>query len=610
MNNELNKILDTSSSLEELNRQFSLPEPYDDAGFYMVYYCKADYRFVLPDIIDYIESGMRIYYDRHLESGESHTQDFCRRAVSSHCRCIVFYLSENVFSDPTFNALIRLVGEKNIPCISINRSSDGKIVAGTDMAVGQGLDEDVLAYVNTLFAREVTFIPFTLPIDEKKHELSQAYEKHTMHFTVAGDFAVAEYVKDLSENEVIIPPSIEVNGVEYPVRAVSARAFSDCRDLERIVFPDTVEDIGYGCNSESLGEVFENCESLTEIIYPKNVKKLYGGMFHGCTNLKRLILNDTLEFAGDVDNHFDFDAKRGADIEIKSNTNDFDDEEIHINPHSFERLHLPLSAKKFLEDDEYVRFSYNSDGNFFTSFLQVKELTGGSVIMIDKAHQITTAAELFSIGNNPDVEEITFHPEFTYGQKWIKMFYECAKLKRIVLPNTITELDQAFYKCESLEEIILPSSLVEIGPNCFYKCTSLRDIHLPRHVCFVSDSAFLGCHLNSITCDSKFSYNIFKSGYRTPTVVYTVSNPFTRGLLKILLRLFATTKEEKTTKGFHWWATIDHIYINNNVKEFDIDGYIKAKSDKEGYRRYDCNISFIDRLHFKGQQVEYMNRKR
>ena len=609
MNNELQSKLDSTGSLGELNGVYTLPEPYDDSGYYMVYYCEADYRFALPDIVDYIEAGMRVYYDRHLESGEAHIQDFCRRAIGSHCRCVVFYLSENVFSDPAFHALMRLVGERNIPSISVNISSSDKIAAGTDMAVGRELDDDVRSYVDTVFAREVTFIPHALPTDEKIRELRRAYDSLTMHFSIVDDFAVAEYVKDISEYEVIIPPSIEVNGVEYPVKAVSARAFSGCRDLIRIVFPDTVEDIGYGCDDESLGEVFENCESLTELIYPPKVKKLYGGMFNGCTNLRKLILNDGLIFVGDKDNHFSFEAERGTDLQGTSIEDDSDDETVPVNPHSFDKLHLPLCAVKFFEGDGCVRFSYDSSDNCFASLLEVKELTGGSVISLKKKQEITTVTELYMLAFNTEIEEISFPREFYFGQKWIRVFNGCTNLKRVTLPNTVIELDHTFYECSSLEEIILPDSIAAIHTGSFYSCKALRTVYLPSHVCSVSDSAFLGCHIGSLICDSKYAYNIFKKGYRTPSIVYAQQNRFLRFVVGLAMRLFGTTKDQKVTKGIQWWTEIDRIYIKDDVKEFDVEGYEKVKSDKPGYRRYDCRISFGARLRFKGDQFKLRNKK-
>lgn len=608
MNKELLERIDATSTISELNGVFSLPEPYDDAGYYMVYYSERDYRYALPEIVDYIESGMRIYYDRYLETGEAHIRDYCRHAVGSHCRCIVFYLSDNVFDDPTFLELVRVVGERELPCISINRTEGEDTLSGEVMAMLHDVPEDCAGYISRLFAEEVTFIPFSLPLEEKKRELRRAYEKLTMHFTVVDNYAVAEYVKDLSEEEVVIPPSIEINGTSYPVRAVSARAFSGCRELTRVVFPDTVEDIGYGCDDESAGEVFENCESLTEIVYPPMVKRLYGGMFAGCKSLKRLILNDSCEFVGDKENHFSFEVERGGDLKGRVGNDDVEEGEIVINPHPLERLHLPKSAKLFFVGEDSVRFAYNSAGICFTSYLSVGELTGGEVIEIGESHEITTVTELYMLAQNKNIRDISFPRDFVFGERWFRVFYECTGLKRVVLPETVIALDHVFYKCESLEQILLPDSVAEIGVGTFYECKSLRSINLPRCVCSVSDSAFLGCHLERVVCDSLYAYNIFKSGYRKPPLVYMQQSAFMRFFVNLLMRLFGTSRDQAVTKGIQWWTEIDNIYIKNDVKEFDIEGYERVESDMSGYRKYVCRISYGERLRFKGRQFELRNK--
>ena len=229
---DLLKEINSSNTLFELQEKGVLPEPYDDGGYYLVYYSEKDYRIALPDIIGYFESGMRIYYDRYQETGSSHINDFISKSLSSHCRLVVFYLSENVFDDPVFKLLCKSVYDNNLPCISINTSDK----SGEQMMENSLFDEELVKYVKKLFPNEITYIPSSLPLNEKKRELSKVYENHTMSFKIHGDFAVAEYVKDLSEIEVIIPRSVEIQGVTYEVKGVSSYAFSGCEQLKRIVF--------------------------------------------------------------------------------------------------------------------------------------------------------------------------------------------------------------------------------------------------------------------------------------------------------------------------------------------------------------------------------------
>ena len=71
--------------------------------------------------------------------------------------------------------------------------------------------------------------------------------------------------------------------------------------------------------------------------------------------------------------------------------------------------------------------------------------------------------------------------------------------KKVVVPSTYENLpvtriaDKMFYKCASLTEVVLPNTLKEIGANAFYNCDALESIELPESVTAIGSSAFSGC---------------------------------------------------------------------------------------------------------------------
>ena len=114
------------------------------------------------------------------------------------------------------------------------------------------------------------------------------------------------------------------------------------------------------------------------------------------------------------------------------------------------------------------------------------------------------------------------------------------EVKRIILPNTITELgdshdvtgsinDGAFAYCENLEEIDLPNSLVKIGDSAFGNCISLSTINIPEKVEYIGTLAFGGCtSLESIIIPesvTQMGTNVF-SGC---TSLETINVPFNKG---------------------------------------------------------------------------------
>lgn len=73
-------------------------------------------------------------------------------------------------------------------------------------------------------------------------------------------------------------------------------------------------------------------------------------------------------------------------------------------------------------------------------------------------------------------------------------FKNCEKLKKVVLPDTIQEIESgAFYGCTELRSINLPESIRVIEPRTFKGCESLEYIVIPDSVEFIRNEAFQGC---------------------------------------------------------------------------------------------------------------------
>ena len=603
---DLLKEINSSNTLFELQEKGVLPEPYDDGGYYLVYYSEKDYRLALPDIIGYFESGMRIYYDRYQETGSSHINDFISKSLSSHCRLVVFYLSENVFDDPVFKLLCKSVYDNNLPCISINTSDK----SGEQMMENSLFDEELAKYVKKLFPNEITYIPSSLPLNEKKRELSKVYENHTMSFKIHGDFAVAEYVKDLSEIEVIIPRSVEIQGVTYEVKGVSSYAFSGCEQLKRIVFPDTIEEIGYGCDDPSDTGVFENCTELEEIIFPNKTKYIYGGMFKGCHSLKRLIFNDDAIFVGDKDTHFEFRSDRNTDMQYYESEED-DISPIKVTNHQFEELKLPKAAKISLQQENCVRFSYSSSNAYFDKFIIAEKVSGGDIVRINKEHYVDSVSEVYMFPKNKEIEKVVFDKDFFLGERWINIFYECENLKEVVLPETITILESTFKGCKSLKHIDLPDSLCGIDGMNFSWCMALKEVKFPKYLYNVDEFAFYKSGVETIVSDSIYSAEIFKKGYKHPVDAFVFESALMREFMKMVLKISARgyAKDDFKRKPFYWMSRINTIYINDKVDKFKLDDFIEVSSDRDGYRKYESQINEIVRSKYALDRLEQIKSK-
>ncbi len=74
-------------------------------------------------------------------------------------------------------------------------------------------------------------------------------------------------------------------------------------------------------------------------------------------------------------------------------------------------------------------------------------------------------------------------------------FSDNTKIKRVILPDTVRNINNAsFMFCSSLEEIVMPK-VENIGAYAFYQCTSLKEMNLPTTLINIYSYAFAGCTL-------------------------------------------------------------------------------------------------------------------
>lgn len=74
------------------------------------------------------------------------------------------------------------------------------------------------------------------------------------------------------------------------------------------------------------------------------------------------------------------------------------------------------------------------------------------------------------------------------------MFYDCSRLRSIILPERIQAIgSHAFRSCNSLEEVIMPNSVMEIGDEAFDNCYGLRYVLVSENLQAIGDEAFSSC---------------------------------------------------------------------------------------------------------------------
>jgi len=126
-------------------------------------------------------------------------------------------------------------------------------------------------------------------------------------------------------------------------------------------------------------------------------------------------------------------------------------------------------------------------------------------------------------GCDKDAEEIEI-PSQIEGIPVISIregaFKDCTKLRKIVIPYTISSIEQqTFSNCISLEEVILPEAICTIGDHAFSNCSSLTGIKIPNTCREIGEEVFAGCtSLSNI--DYSGSYAMLPDGFAEGTPWY------------------------------------------------------------------------------------------
>ena len=125
--------------------------------------------------------------------------------------------------------------------------------------------------------------------------------------------AIVTYKRNYS-GEVVIPESVEHEGITYSVTSIGEEAFYECSGLTSVTIGNSVTSIGdrafYECDGltsvtipnsvTSIGSgVFDGCSGLTSVTIPNSVTSIGSGAFSGCSGLTSVTIPNSVTSIGD-----------------------------------------------------------------------------------------------------------------------------------------------------------------------------------------------------------------------------------------------------------------------------------------------------------------------
>ena len=117
-----------------------------------------------------------------------------------------------------------------------------------------------------------------------------------------------------AKGDIIIPATIEKDGISYPVTRVGDNAFASCLQLVSVTFSGNIDSIGveafahcwrlvsvtFSGNVGSIGDyAFVNCTALETVTFSGNVDSIWNHAFYRCHALENVTFSGNVDSIGD-----------------------------------------------------------------------------------------------------------------------------------------------------------------------------------------------------------------------------------------------------------------------------------------------------------------------
>ena len=244
---------------------------------------------------------------------------------------------------------------------------------------------------------------------------------------------------------VVIPETVEYNGSVYTVTSIANRTFANCKSLESISIPGTVETVGTTQNSGATYLPFYGCTSLKSVRFEDGNGDISLGYYNG-SGSKRLFTSCPLQelyLGRNVTESSTFSEQTSLKkVTLGENVSSMPD-----------YLFYGCSGL------EYVDFGASLTSVASYAFKECSSLT--SAMLPSSCKSIGTQA-----------------------------FRYCTQLKTVSAPGVTTIYDNAFEGNTSLSAVEFSSKLTKIAGYAFRNTTSLKSVSFPEGLISLGLNAF------------------------------------------------------------------------------------------------------------------------
>lgn len=291
--------------------------------------------------------------------------------------------------------------------------------------------------------------------------------------------------------------------------SISRGAFYYCSSLMSVTIPNGIISIN--------SEVFKGCSALTSVALSGNLVSIGSEAFSGNSSLTSITLPRTISSIGEDA----FASSSSLSVTVLGETpaslgkNAFHENTIFFVP-DVKTYQAAWKGYKFIVPLNGVYASVNIKALADKSALQqklgldsLKKITSlkvsGTINSYDIMMMRNQMPNLLDI-DLADASIVANDYEYTKGyhsKKDTLTAYSFTgtgtHIRKAILPNTVTCIEQNVFNTPYLQEVVLPKNLLVIGDRTFYGCSALRSIRLPESLTSIGESAFQGVGLTKVT---------------------------------------------------------------------------------------------------------------
>lgn len=323
--------------------------------------------------------------------------------------------------------------------------------------------------------------------------------------TVSGILNQDDY--NVINNQIPNVTFIDLSGVSNTYDA-RLKLFNHSR-LVTAILPDQLSVISDEC--------FDNCPSLKSVTLPKSLKELPYCAFYGCSALESIVLPDSITSIGP--SAFQHCTSLSS-VQLPALLQTIGHNAFFNT--GFTEFTLPAGvqitgAYAFASCRKLTSFTF-TDGLTGNGDLGASTFEDCAVLQTVRLPQTLQTIPDYFFKNTPI--SITEWP-VALRKIGVQAFYGTPNMKKVVLPDYITELqtgvfewssieevtwpagattipNEAFRDCRSLRSVTIPATVTKISDQAFYQCTALSEITLPPLLTAINGAVFLGCPLTHV----------------------------------------------------------------------------------------------------------------